>query len=303
MDRSNLIGTKNIYGCRVVDVFNRKMKNMLHVECVCGKMCVVQPYNFINNKWKTCIQCKYIYKDLSGSKIKNVRVVELYKKYKTYYIYKCVCDCNNLLYVRSNVLQNKHKFVKCNNCKNGIFDRIIIGFDKNIGKKYNRWKILKIDIRSINTKMIRCWCKCDCGIIKSVLFQSIKNEKSKSCGCYNYEQLKKNWSGKNNPKYNPDLSTDERNKIRSSSQNTNFINYCYKRDKYTCQLCGDKSGGNLNVHHLDGWNWCKKKRYDVQNGITLCKICHQSFHSMFGVGNNTKEQFMKYFHSYIVGDF
>ena len=32
-------------------------------------------------------------------------------------------------------------------------------------------------------------------------------------------------------------------------------------------------------------------RTDESNGITLCKNCHKNFHSIYGFGNNTKEQF------------
>jgi len=59
----------------------------------------------------------------------------------------------------------------------------------------------------------------------------------------------------------------------------------YQRDNYTCQCCGDDSGGNLNAHHLDGYNWCKEKRINVNNGITLCDKCHtkdkDSFHNIY----------------------
>lgn len=65
----------------------------------------------------------------------------------------------------------------------------------------------------------------------------------------------------------------------------------YKKDNYTCQCCGDNKGGNLNAHHLDGYDWCEEKRLDINNGITLCKNCHSDFHYVYGYGGNTKEQF------------
>lgn len=76
-------------------------------------------------------------------------------------------------------------------------------------------------------------------------------------------------------------------------QNRVFINSVMERDDYTCQVCHSK-GGDLAVHHLNGYNWDVDNRYNPDNGVTLCERCHREFHTMFGYGNNTKEQFNEY---------
>ena len=48
----------------------------------------------------------------------------------------------------------------------------------------------------------------------------------------------------------------------------------YERDNYTCQLCGDNSGGNLIAHHILPYRDFKQFRYTIKNGVTLCKECH-----------------------------
>ena len=50
----------------------------------------------------------------------------------------------------------------------------------------------------------------------------------------------------------------------------------------------------MSVHHLDGYNWCKEKRTDINNGIVLSKEIHDEFHSLYGRGNNTLDQFIEY---------
>jgi 5-methylcytosine-specific restriction endonuclease McrA len=48
-----------------------------------------------------------------------------------------------------------------------------------------------------------------------------------------------------------------------------------KRDKYTCQMCNKKGKRVwLNVHHIMKWSSASSLRYDTDNGITLCKYCH-----------------------------
>jgi 5-methylcytosine-specific restriction endonuclease McrA len=47
----------------------------------------------------------------------------------------------------------------------------------------------------------------------------------------------------------------------------------YKRDFYTCQECGYK-GRELEAHHIKPSRTNSKLKYNINNGITLCKKCH-----------------------------
>lgn len=72
----------------------------------------------------------------------------------------------------------------------------------------------------------------------------------------------------------------------------------FKRDKYTCQCCG-QYGGVLHAHHLDSFADNKDLRFDINNGITLCESCHSpnihgSFHNIYGTMHNTRQQFFEY---------
>jgi len=49
----------------------------------------------------------------------------------------------------------------------------------------------------------------------------------------------------------------------------------FSRDNFTCQNCG-QIGGYLEAHHIKRWVDCIKSRFDVKNGQTLCKDCHNS---------------------------
>lgn len=68
----------------------------------------------------------------------------------------------------------------------------------------------------------------------------------------------------------------------------------FERDFYTCQCCGARNGNgksiHLSAHHIYNWKDNEDKRYDVNNGITLCQKCHNKFHSLYSKRNNTPEQ-------------
>lgn len=50
----------------------------------------------------------------------------------------------------------------------------------------------------------------------------------------------------------------------------------YKRDNYACKNCG--SSDRLNAHHIKSWKDHPFSRYDIENGITLCRSCHIAEH-------------------------
>lgn len=46
----------------------------------------------------------------------------------------------------------------------------------------------------------------------------------------------------------------------------------YRRDRYKCLKCGSKR--KLQAHHIMRWADHPLLRFDLNNGITLCRRCH-----------------------------
>lgn len=123
---------------------------------------------------------------------------------------------------------------------------------------------------------------CDCG--------NKKNHAAKTCiNC-------RNFFGINNPNYKgiDDLMVNLRSRITESWRKDVF-----ERDNYTCKLCEDNSGGNLEAHHIETLSSMvnrisKNVDFDfyelldylsnhneiisIENGITLCETCHKEIH-------------------------
>lgn len=86
--------------------------------------------------------------------------------------------------------------------------------------------------------------------------------------------------GKNNPSYKDGKSRD-RVKSRRSLEYDRWAKQVKDRDDYTCQKCKEK-GGKLTSHHLYSFSDNPEIRYCLDNGITLCKACHNEYHEWNG---------------------
>lgn len=97
--------------------------------------------------------------------------------------------------------------------------------------------------------------------------------------------------------------TPYNDRIRCSVEYDRWRSMVFERDGYTCQCCGAKSQAgtsvSLRAHHLESFASNESLRFDVDNGVTLCDNCHDphrqnSFHSVYGTLNNTKDQYQEY---------
>lgn len=256
-------------------------------KCECGTVKDVMSRNLRKGGSESCGCIRGI--DITGQRFGKLTAIKPTKqKDGTNIVWEMKCDCGDTTYVSTaNLGDGKRKTKSC-----GCLHRDVVFKDLK-GQRFGRLVVTKED--GYIGDRIAWECLCNCGNTTRVQGGHLQSGGTRSCGCMQIEMV----TGENNHNYNPNKTDEERllkRYVLGKHTIDGFRKAVYKRDEYTCQLCG-QVGGSLNAHHLDGWNWAKDKRFDVDNGVTLCEGCHISFHSMYGKGYNTKEQFKEFKHN------
>jgi len=85
-------------------------------------------------------------------------------------------------------------------------------------------------------------------------------------------------TGKLHPKWKGGVYRNEREKAMSKGKYFKWRLKVFKRDYFTCQICGLKKSNHINAHHVLPWKDYPKYRYRRNNGLTLCVDCHKEIH-------------------------
>jgi hypothetical protein len=127
-----------------------------------------------------------------------------------------------------------------------------------------------------------------------------KNKELRFCSpqCSNEYNGKFN-RGSNHFNFNNNLTNEERIYKRDTYENIKWRISIFKKDEYTCKVCSQK-GGDLNAHHFENYSTNKEKRFDINNGVTMCLKCHKNFHDNYGYKKNNKLQFEEFKSSYMI---
>jgi hypothetical protein len=110
-----------------------------------------------------------------------------------------------------------------------------------------------------------------------------------SAACRN-AGMGKTKSGPNNTNWNGGVSRRQ----KSTAKSREWTSAVFERDNYTCVACCRRYGRKLEAHHKDAYHWCADRRFDVSNGVTVCRPCHKEFHTEFGLKNNTEAQWNEF---------
>lgn len=232
---------------------------------------------------------------LEGKIFNRWKVVDYSLKKNGIHYWKCACACGTIKLVNQcNLLSDLSRSCGCLRSEFASTKKIDL-----VGKKFNRLLVIDECVDKKCTEAV--WnCECECGNITKVKASKLKNGSTKSCGCYTRERIKiagTDWArskegrkiiSERNRKRVGTLAAnwkggleEENIRLRYSVESRAWRQKVYERDGFLCQNCKIK-GNRLNAHHIIPWASNPDLRFDINNGITLCKSCHIIEHKRGG---------------------
>ena len=211
--------------------------------------------------------CKYIGINRSG---KNVQLD---------FIGKCGHKTSSVV---ASIMRDEFTFI-CQDCFKQIMAKKYRRSIEEVKKIFEERNCEFLDDNYFNSST-KVKFRCECGNISYITINSFME--GHRCGC---QRLR----GEANNKYNPNLTDEQRIMKRNYPEYVEWRKAVYERDDYTCQCCGQK-GYDIQAHHKYNYADNESLRTDVDNGITLCKICHFAYHKIYGKHDNTTEQLSEF---------
>lgn len=284
-------------GCTLLSENYINSKSKLLIRCKCGNEFKAS-YEAMRDYKKGCNTCarkrmgtRLTIKILRDRlKDKPCKVIsDYYVDDRTKLIFQC--NCGNLFEREPRVVIHQNSYL-CLECayESGLKHRrkthkeFLEEVEKLTGDEY--MVISEYKGAHYKVKMVHNSTLCD-----NYEFEIHPTSFLKGTRCHKCDVIKK--TGEGHPRYNPNLTDEDRLVRRDVLEVIRWRNAVYERNKYTCQSCFRRST-ELNAHHLNSWNTHPNERFKLDNGVTLCEECHTDFHKKFGYGNNTKNQFHRY---------
>lgn len=212
----------------------------------------------------------------------NITLLSPYKNELTPMLWKCNVHGLNFVNNRSNLKRSRGKPPCCRAGKHGHTLEYIQEYARSRNAVF-------LDNRYKGTHVKHRWL-CLVHNLENITSFSIFG---RGCllACCNLE----NKSGKNNPRYNAAVSDHDRVYDRRSTKNKTWRQQVLRRDNCTCRKCSlHISERKMTAHHIFSYLDNVDRRYDVENGITLCVQCHTEFHKRYGRGRNTESQIREF---------
>lgn len=85
------------------------------------------------------------------------------------------------------------------------------------------------------------------------------------------------FTGKRNPRWKGGKPREKRLELPEYKK---WMKVVYRRDNWSCKICGYK-GKKIVAHHIKTYLHFPSQRFEINNGITLCRACHCRLHTIY----------------------
>lgn len=223
------------------------------------------------------------------------------------YIKQCPCCNKNIEYsTRKSLLRSIEKNSDCRTCfllnkkLNAEYDKVHKRLERNCPICSNLMTYINIESfrlsSNTNTKCNSCaktgennpsfgkTFKHKPETIEKITKSNIGKKRSPEMIKINTLSRKKTYKKENHPRWKGGI-TNINASLRKTIEYKQWRSNVFIRDNYCCKVCNDT--GELNVHHIISFTEVMntEMQYNINNGITLCKMCHIRFHKDYGINN------------------
>jgi len=177
--------TGQIFGKLCVRKFshiNKHRSACFLCTCKCGNEKVISGHHLLSKKYpaRTCGECSK--HEMIGKRFGKIVVIS-YLRTDKYRVFKCKCDCGNII-ERPIACLSISGIKSCRQCH--VYEMI--------GRRFGRITVLEYEGKRGRASYFVC--KCDCGNTKSIYgYSLVCGGKNISCGkCYKYEMIGKKFN-------------------------------------------------------------------------------------------------------------
>lgn len=265
-------------------------RSKLTFKCRCGKL-FERTYNEFRRRNKTCADCSYKgIRNYNGTTIEEILKIIESRKHdlinsfsKKHSVYVDLSDEYGYKYRIKFICYRRDGLgVKFGKQNPFYLENIQLFFKKSVSNYI---------LNEVVDGKSGCHLKmtCDRGHEFKMYFYNFK--KGHRCQrCFSMGNV-----GENHPNFKKELTDEDRYKSRYllyGKSQKKWSRKVHEKHGFKCFICN--SNKNIEAHHIESWSSDKEKRFDLSNGVTLCKNHHLKFHKKYGFGYNNSNQFLKY---------
>lgn len=162
-------------------------------RCDCGREVVLLRSNLGRTKSCGCLINASKKRDLSGRRVGKLTVIceaEVENRKGNCVTWRCLCDCGNMTYIRSNALTASKRSRRTQSC-GCLIGEVAKKRTKDLtGQRFGRLLALRrMTEEEAGPRYVKYECECDCGRMFAASQHRLSRGKTKSCGCLVRESL------------------------------------------------------------------------------------------------------------------